>query len=99
MAEPWHTVRLTREVRIFGKHPNSPNLYDERSNYKIGTVLVLAVPEYLMSAGEHRIACRVLTKNTQVMQLVSYVLLQDFGDKSLHVAARERIKKNTGVKF
>lgn len=80
---PWQTVRTTKEIRIFGKHPNSPTLYDERSNYKQGTTLVLAEPENFLVRGEQRAVCRVLKKDDVVTTLVAYVMVSDFGDKPL----------------
>lgn len=80
---PWQTVRVTKEVRIFGKHPDSTTLYDERSNYKQGTTLVIAEPEQLTVRGEQRAACRVLKKDEHVVALVAYVIVSDFGDKAL----------------
>lgn len=88
---PWQTVRVYKEVRIFGKHPDSKTLYDERSNYKHGTVLVLAEPEHLFLKGEQRAACRVLKKDEHVVTLVAYVVVSDFADKMLLQNAMQKL--------
>jgi|CXWL01.1.fsa_nt_gi hypothetical protein len=98
MAEPWHTVRLTRDVRIFARPAGTTRLYDEKSNYKTGTVLSIGAPEHLFFNNEQRAACRVIEKNGTVVLLVSYVLISDFEDKAILQAAVQKIRKKKEVK-
>lgn len=89
----WYTVRAQRDIRIFGRFPHTTRLSDEHSNYRQGTTLVIGVPEHLSFNGEERSACRVLKKDDMVVEIVSYVLVSDFGDKNLLQAAVQRLKK------